>query len=100
MSYAIAKNELEGVWRVYCNVCRKDMGTMTVNVLKEALVFAVEKGGVMCPECRSGRCIKCGLKPSAPLTKRGWCWFCERDEESLEDSCLVNQNSRIAREGE
>lgn len=95
MSYAIARNELEAVWRVYCNVCRKDIGTMTVEVLKQALAFAVERGGVMCPECRKGRCRQCGHFPHFGLPETGLCVFCEWDNRCWDDSCLVNQKSTI-----
>lgn len=101
MSYAIAKNEAEAMWRVYCNVCRKDIGTMTAEVLKQAMTFAIDKGGVMCPECRAERCKGCGLKPRYRLSSEGLCVFCgwdreiwEDDQEPEEMSCLVNLNSR------
>lgn len=101
MSYALTVNEIEGVWRVYCNVCRDDMGTMTIETLKAALAFAVDRGGVMCPSCRSRRCRRCGIQPRLEIPESGLCIFCEWEssagfvlETDKEQSCLVNQNSR------
>ncbi len=107
MTYALAVNEFEGIWRVYCNVCRVDMGTMSITSLKWALDFAAKRGGVMCPDCRAARCVKCGTSPSSHALLNGVCGFClweadaEEAREMLEKpACLVNQNSRKPRETE
>lgn len=101
MSYALAVNELEGVWRVYCCQCREDIGTMTSTVLQRALVFSAKKGGVLCPSCRAKCCRRCGLMPHYPLHHSGFCFFCREENEAgmvlhVDDfpSCLVNLNSR------
>ncbi len=105
MSYALGFNEFEGIWRVYCNVCRVDMGTMSISTLKSALAFAVEKGGVMCPDCRLARCKTCGNPHSCSPLLDGVCYFCLWDQEAEEArsecekrACLVDQNSRDTRE--
>ena len=105
MTYALAIHEFEGIWRVYCNICRKDLGTMSISTLKSALAFAVNKGGVMCPECRTECCHRCNVHQQRGLHSSGFCWFCREENDAGmvlvfegRTSCLVNQNSREPRE--
>lgn len=81
MSYALAVNEAESVWRVYCNVCRNDLGTMTPLILKRAMAFAAAKGGVMCPGCREQCCKICGIFINRDIVPGGFCWFCQEEKD-------------------
>lgn len=105
MSNAFAVNEFEGVWRIYCNVCRADMGTMTGETLRDALCWAIKRGGVKCLECRKKACENCGYIPENVELEDGLCWFCfwdvgggKGDALVHVSSCLVNHKSRETRE--
>lgn len=49
-----------GTWRVWCNQCGYDLETMTTDTLIAAIRATVNRGGVLCPECRDYTCDGCG----------------------------------------
>jgi len=46
---------------VFCLRCKKDMGSMTGKALRWAIMATSERGGVLCPNCRSESCYNCGV---------------------------------------
>ncbi len=82
MTYALAVRETETAWRVFCNHCRVDVGTMLGETLRQALIATVNRGGVMCPGCRAQCCRVCGIFLNRDFVPGGFCWFC--DEEGKE----------------
>jgi len=77
MTYAIVTRESEARWRLFCNRCRKDLETINSEVLRHALLATVQRGGIMCPDCRRERCSRCGMKPERGYNDQGLCAFCE-----------------------
>lgn len=59
MTYSICERigELD-VFKVCCAACSNDLGTMTSEMIREALRF---RGPVICPECRQRKCDFCGF---------------------------------------
>ena len=120
MTYALCSCTSDNVYRVACVDCRVDLGTMTAEILRRAIIFAIEFGGVKCPDCRAISCNSCGEIPYRGLDLAGHCFFCKVDAGLLEaqenegllelqiladkqtdgevvceqDACLVKQKSR------
>ncbi len=107
MTYALVINEGENRYRLFCNQCRVDLGTVNGEAMTKALILTVSRGGVMCPGCRARYCEKCGNPNSCSPLVDGVCYFCLWETEAEEDwleqerkACLVDQKSRTHRERE
>lgn len=92
---AFADRTLAG-WLVSCLRCRQEVGTMTSEVLRYAVLSTANRGGVLCPECRSTACVKCGFDLSDDKradSEKGFCVFCaleltDRTQAPLLPACL------------
>ena len=57
----LAEQDRFGKFRVTCPICWVDMGTMSGETLQRAIMHNLDRGGVMCPECRHTTCDFCGI---------------------------------------
>lgn len=56
---------------VQCNLCLKDIGTMTADGIKRAIFRCLGRGGILCPECRQHTCDVCTVYSSDKTVLRG-----------------------------
>lgn len=51
-----------GKWSVDCIDCKENIGTMNWDILRKAMEWARDKGGIKCVPCRKSSCEGCGFK--------------------------------------
>lgn len=81
MAYSLAVQTLSGIWEVQCVVCSKSLGTFNTETMTEAVRFAQDKGGIMCPLCRAMRCEACGGELQNLVEQFLGCCRCFREPE-------------------
>ena len=69
------------IWLVSCLLCGSSLGSMSTNVLNEAIKHNARRGGILCPECRSRLCPRC------------WCVDTADSRDDLCTLCLVESSS-------
>lgn len=57
--FAEARRTAIGNWEVFCTDCKKSVETMTGSTFNRAIIFALTRGGLKCPECRKNSCGRC-----------------------------------------
>lgn len=57
----IATEIWPGHYEVFCNRCLNSIGTMRIDVVRQAVFGTLHRGGVLCPSCRTETCDACGL---------------------------------------
>lgn len=89
--YNLAERVNRKVWEVYCVDCLKSIGTMTGDTLQAAIRANQDKGGIKCPECRSGSCVDCGDVLVQSVKDVGYL-VCPNCTPEGQTPCLVIQN--------
>lgn len=86
-TFTLSEQVRAGVWEVSCITCKGSIGTMNGATLMKAVMFACDKGGVMCPDCRLLVCQQCGsgLVPSCRYPDLSIC---------MSDRCAIYQVNR------
>lgn len=87
-AYARAIRLNEWQWEVFCNDCRQSIGTMTGDILSQAIIRTANRGGVKCPDCRKISCTVCGINSNDIKEEfvNGKCWYCIKTEEAEKQS--------------
>lgn len=57
--------EVTGNWEVFCLRCAASIGTMSSEMLRDAVFLTKQRGGILCPDCRANSCAKCGNEMQA-----------------------------------
>ncbi len=59
---ALGSFDVLGKYSMVCALCfRKIPGTISLDLLRQALVYNASRGGIQCPECRETSCPNCGV---------------------------------------
>lgn len=93
-SFVEANRQTENTWEVFCIRCKASIGVMKSDTLVRASLWALNKGGVQCPDCRQESCEKCGQEIMAqihfgPLI----CFGCKHDG-FLSSSSYLNRSDK------
>jgi len=76
--FAEARRTPKGGWEVYCGDCALSIGTMNGETFNRAIMFAIPRGGMKCPECRINSCGKCHLL----IGHAGLCTLCKLEAKA------------------
>lgn len=96
-----AQSQISGNWAVQCLRCGEDVGTMSSEILREAVFRTAHKGGIICPACRKRSCTDCGvqMEEGVPLPEPRICIFCDLDRAEARTSPCLSSISYLKPDG-
>jgi hypothetical protein len=103
MTITYATQTGDGIYEVNCSVCLNSVGTFRMRMLELAIKATVDKGGIMCSNCRPKHCVVCGteVQKSISISRpecSSFCRLCTLNLDqgmTLSEITLCNANSRM-----